>query len=675
MAPQVMTLRRYVPIARWAPAYPQAWLRADLVGGVTSWAVMVPVALAYAELAGVPAGLGLVTAFAALAAYAVFGTSRHLKVTTSSTMAVMSASLVAPLAAGDADRYLALSAALAVVVGILLLAAGLARLGFIADFLSEPVVTGFVIGLAITIIVGQLPKLLGVPGTSGSVLDQLLGVLRQLGSADLVTLAVGVGSMVLILALRRFVPIVPAPLVAVGAGIVAAIVLRSLGHPIAVVGTVETGLPSPSIPWVPLSDLAYLAAGGAGMVFLAAGESIGAGRAFGSRHGYRIEADQELLGLGAANVSSGLFGGFTVDASLSQSAAAETAGVRSQVSSLVTSTLLLATVVILAPLFSDLPMAVLAAVVMVSVASLIDIPEMRRYLAWDRSDFLLAVTALVGVVLTSVLVGMGIAVLISLVLLLYHITQPATTELGRSEDGSGGYRDVTRHPEATRVPGLLIVRVDAPLYFFNAASVESHLLVMVASATPSPAAVLLDLGASSDLDVTTTDILGGLVDELRGRGIELHVAQVKGAVRDRMRRTGLLGRIGPDRVHISTDEAVMSWRARPPLPAAVVAASPAAHDATGIDPAHLATASAAPPQLDGPSLMPPDRPVPGAAAGEMPEAQPSSWVVGATGAPEEPARSATFPSGLILGEAPPSEETSPADDVDDAAQTGPAPSR
>jgi SulP family sulfate permease len=362
---------------------------------------MVPVALAYAGLAGVPPAVGLVTAFAALAAYAVLGTSRHLKVTTSSTMAIMSASVVAPLAGGDSVRFVALSAALAITVGVILVAAGLLRLGFLSDFLAKPVVTGFVIGLAITIIVGQLPKLLGVPSVSGTVFDQIVGIIKELPETQLLTFAVGVGAIVIIVVARRFLPALPAPLLALALGIAASWAFDLAARGVSVVGEIQTGLPLPSIPRISAGDVPFLVAGAGGIVFLALGESLGAARSFAVRHGYDIDADQELIAIGGANVSAGLFGGFTVDASMSQSATAESAGARSQLSSLVTSVMLLATVLFLAPIFTPLPYAVLGAVVIMGTISLLDVTELRRYWAWRRWDLLLAVVALVGVVTPS----------------------------------------------------------------------------------------------------------------------------------------------------------------------------------------------------------------------------------------------------------------------------------
>ncbi len=457
----------YVPIVTWLPAYPADWRRADLVAALTSWGVMVPVAMAYAALAGVPPEYGLITALAALTAYAIFGTSRHLKVTTSSTMAIMSASVVGPLAGGDPDRYLALTAGLALVVGAILLVAGIVRLGFIADFLAKSVVTGFIFGLSITIIVGQLPKLLGVPGGGDGTIEQLQVLVDNLPDTNPWTLAVGIGALALILVLRAISRKIPGPLVALVLGIIAVEAFDLEVHDVSVVGEIQTGIPLPGLPNVSLLDLPFLAAGAAGIVFLAVGESLGAGRAFAARHKYEIDADQELVALGAANLSTGLFGGFTVDASLSQSATAESAGTRSQLSSIVTAALILATALLLAPLFENLPNAVLGAIVITAVLGLMDIGELRRYADTRRTDFILAMVALVAVVTTTVLVGLVVAVLLSLMLVLYRASRPYVARLGKLSGERATYVDLERHPEAEEIPGLLMLRIDAPLYFFN----------------------------------------------------------------------------------------------------------------------------------------------------------------------------------------------------------------
>jgi MFS superfamily sulfate permease-like transporter len=320
-------------------------------------------------------------------------------------------------------------------------------------------------------------------------------------------------------------------------------------------------VPTPSLPSVPISTLPTLALGALGIVFLAVGESVGAGRSYAAKHKYTIDADQEMVAIGAANLSSGMFGGFTTDASLSQTATAESAGARTQLASLVTSGLILATAVLLAPLFADLPNAVLGAIVIAAVLGLMDVAELRRYWAWRRTDFFIAMTAMVGVLLTTVLTGMVLAVLLSVAFLLYRASRPNIAALGRMPGLRATFGDLARHPDAAPVDGLVIARLDAPLYFFNANVAQAQILALVNTPVARPRAVLLDLGATADLDVTTGDMLATLVDDLQEHGVTLLLAQVKGPVRDRLRRTGLMERIGETNVHLSVTAGVAAFEA------------------------------------------------------------------------------------------------------------------
>lgn len=523
---------------------------------------MVPVALAYAGLAGVPPEVGLTTAFAAMAAYALFGTSRHLKVTVSSTMAIMSASVVADLAGGDPTAFVTLTAGLALTAGVILVAGGLLRLGFISDFLAKSVVTGFIFGLAITIIIGQMPKMLGVPGLSGPLPQQVAQLVSRVPETDPLTLAVGTTALVTILVLRRISRRIPGPLITLILGIVLTSAL-GLTDDLSVVGDVATGLPSLAIPDVPLSAIPYLILGAAGIVFLAV--EIGRRRtrlcrparvrprhrpgAAGARRRQRVERPVR---------------GFVADASLSQTATAEASGAKTQLASVVTAALVLATAVFLAPLFQNLPNAVLGAIVIAAVLSLMDVAELRRYWRWRRTDLLIALVAMVGVLLTTVLVGMLLAVLLSILFVLYQASRPRIVSIGRMPGVRAGYGDLSRHPDAEVFDGLLIVRLDAPLYYFNANVAKAQIIALVNACEPPPEEVLLDIAATADLDVTTSDMLFELVRELRGRSVDVSLAQVKGTVRDRLRRTGLMSEIGADHIYLSVGSGVTDFEARRP---------------------------------------------------------------------------------------------------------------
>ncbi len=573
-------IRRYVPIVAWLPAYDRADLRPDAIAEIVSWGVMVPVAMAYAGLAGMPPETGLITAFAAMTAYAIFGTSRHLKVTASSSVAIMSASVVVAIAAGNASNYVPMSAALAILVGLILVVAGAARLGFLSQFLAASVVTGFVIGLAVTITIGQLPALLGIPAVSGTILQKCVAIVESLDDIDPYTAILGIASAIGIVVLKRVAGRIPGALVALVVGIIVSTLLDLPEKGVAVVGQVATGIPFPSIPSIPFGDLVFLVTGAFGIVFLALAESIGAARSFGARYGYEIDPNQELIALGAANASAGLFGGFSVDASLSQSATGEAAGNRTQSASLVTAGLILATAVVLAPLFANLPLTVLAAIVITSVLGLVNIAELRRYLAWKRTDFLLAMTALGGVVFTTALTGMAIAVALSLLAILYQASRPYIAVLGRIPGEPAVFADAGRHAHAEPIPGFLLVRPNVPLTFVNADVAKDQIMDLVKALPIPPRVVVMDIGATSDLDVATTDMLSALHTDLGEGSIELRLAQVRGSVRDRMRRTGLMEIIGERHCYLSDEAAIAAPLPAPPGPAAQAADPPDA-PATG----------------------------------------------------------------------------------------------
>ena len=549
-------LNRYVPITAWLPAYPRDLLRSDIISGVTVWGVMVPVAMAYAQMAGLPPEVGLYTAFAALLGYAIFSTSRQLKVTASSTMAVMSAAVVVAMAGGDAASYVALTAALALTVGVILLLAGIVRLGFISDFLSKSVVTGFVFGLALVIAIGQLPKLLGLPSGQGDFFEQCYQLITNLSQIKPYTLVVGVSALVVIFLIKRFFPRLPSGLVALVLGILAVSIFNLDEYGVSIVGAIPTGLPTPGLPQVSLIDLPYLITGAIGIVFLAVGESLGSARSFAAKHRYEINPDQELIALGAANISAGLFQGFTVDASLSSSATADEAGARTQLSSIVTAVLIIVTLLVLAPLFYNLPNAVLGAIVIASVIGLMDVAELKRFYASNRVDFVLAMVAMFGVLTTDVLTGLLIAVFLSLLIILYRASRPYVAVLGKVPGQAATYGDVARHPENMQVPGLLIVRLDAPLYFLNANVARGQILDLVTASQPPPRAILFDLGASADLDVASLDMLKNLVRELEEAGVDVLLAEVRGRVRDRLRKASVMADIGENRIYQSVPAAV-----------------------------------------------------------------------------------------------------------------------
>jgi high affinity sulfate transporter 1 len=440
-------VRRVLPILTWLPAYDRSAVRFDLIAGATLWSLLVPESIAYAGLAGLPPEAGLYTLLATLAAYVLFGTSRHLVVAATSASAVLLATAVASVGPVNVDEYAANAAAVVLFCAGLLLLAGVLRLGFIAQFLSRPVLEGFVFGLAIFVTVKQLPKLFGIAKGEGNTLQQLGHLLTHLDETSAATLAVGAAALVLLVAAERYAPRLPGGLLALVLGIAISGALQLSEHGVAIVGTVPSGLPSVGIPDIESEDIATLMAAAAGMVLVIFSESLGVAQAFATKYGYEIDPNQELIAPGAANAGSGFVGGLAGGGSLSQSAVNEGAGARSEVSPLFASVLILVTVLFLTPLFENLPEAVLAALIIHAVARLWKFKQFRLYYREQRIEFWLGIATLAGVTLIDVLPGLLIGVLAMLLLVIYNASRPHLGVLGAVPGAPGAYGDVERHPD------------------------------------------------------------------------------------------------------------------------------------------------------------------------------------------------------------------------------------
>jgi high affinity sulfate transporter 1 len=525
--------------------------------------VLVPQAMAYAALAGVPPVQGLYAACAGLLLYASLGTSRQLNVGPSSGVAILSAATVAPIAAGNAERYLSLTALLAFIVGVVLAVAGLARLGFIAEFLAKPVLAGYMVGLALVILVGQLSSLLGIPSGSGNFFQVAWNVLTNLDSVSGWTVAVGLGSLALILVLQTFVPRLPAALIVVVAGVIAARVLDLSSHGVAELGTITASMPEISVPSISWADIQRLFAGALGLSLLAYAESIAAARTFAAKHRYEVDANRELIALGATNIGSGLLQGFAIDASMSRTSVADGAGQRSQLAGLVNLGLVVVTLALLTPFFADLPKATLAAIVIAAVLPLLKTAGLRRLYRIDKTDFAVALVCLVGVLVVGVLNGIVVAVIASLVALVYRSFRPEVAVLGRSHsqetDEDISFRDISRHHEVETFPGLVIFRFDQEVFFANATFFRNQIRDLVDSTDPPPRAVLVDATAITHIDATGLDMLTDLDEELSSESIALMFARVKGPVRDTLTRAGLTERFGPESFYPTIESALAAF--------------------------------------------------------------------------------------------------------------------
>ncbi len=519
-------------IARWLPGvatlrtYKASYLPHDLAAGLTLGAVMVPVGLAYGELAGLPLA-GLYGSMLPLLAYALFGSSRQLIVGPDTAMAALVAVAVVPLAPGDPGRLALLAAALGVMVGVLCLLGAVLRLGFVANFLSKPVIVGFMHGLAMVIAVAQLPKVLGIKSQGETTLEQAVSLLHRLGDTNGTALAIGAGTFAVILLCRRFLPMVPGAVVAlVGAGL--AVVFFHLD--VAVVGRVPTGLPGLSLPAVSLTDFEYLLPIALVAALLSFSDTVVAARAFAARNRYRIDANQELLAIGVANLVSGLSQGLPISASDSRTAVAEAAGGRTQVTSVVAAGVVAAVMLWFAGFLYHLPAAALGGLLIASAWGLCDASEFRRLWRFRGISLAGALVTLAGVVALGVLEGILIGVVFSVVLLLRALAFPPDAVLGRAAEGS--WHDMAHRPDAVPVPGLVVYRFAAPLFFANSALFRDRIEALVAAAPQPLKGVVLDGGALQDVDLMGCETLSEIYLDLEERGIRF----VFGDLRDRVKR-------------------------------------------------------------------------------------------------------------------------------------------
>ena len=527
-------------------------------------ALLVPQGMAYAELAGLPPVTGVYATMLPLIAYAVFGPSRILVLGPDSAVAPVVAAAIVPLAGEDMSERLALAGLLALLVGGMCVLGGLARLGFLTELLSKPVRVGYLAGIAAVVLVDQVPKMLGVDLDEDGFLAELAELVTSLPEADPTTLLVGVGSISVIMAFRQFAPRVPGVFVAVALAI-GAVSLFGLADDVATVGPVPQGLPSFTVPDPSLADLDRLALAAVAISLVAFADTGVLSRSYAAKLGDRVDQDQELLALGAGNVAAGFFQGFPISSSSSRTPVAEAAGARTQLTGVVGALGLGLTLVFATGLFRNLPTATLAAVVVSSVIGLVDLPALRRLLRVHRTDFVLALVAALGVALVGVLPGIGIAVALSVLTLLWRTWHPYVAVLGRIDEVKG-YHDTERHPEARQIPGLVLYRFDAPLFFANADTFRQSLIRAVTDADPPARFVVVAAEPITDVDSTAADVLVELDAQLERMGVELAFAEMKGPVKDKLVRYGLFDRIGRERFYPTVGSAVHAYLAEHDVP-------------------------------------------------------------------------------------------------------------
>jgi high affinity sulfate transporter 1 len=574
-------IKSFLPITEWLPAYQFAGLRGDIMAGLTVWAMTVPQALAYAGIAGVPPIYGLYAVPLAMLAYAVFGTSRTLSVGPESAIAIISAVTVGALAAQDVNEFIALTSLLALLTGVLFLLFGLFRLGWIASFLSQPILQGLVQGIALTVIVGQLSTIFGTETSTSqligelSTLPQVIGldiahkgfflqawaVLGTLGEANLTTAVVGVSCLVLLFIFRQYWPFAPSALIASAVAVLAVFLFSLDDLGVRVIGPVETGMVTLSVPALSLAKIVSLLPGAFAIALLGYAVSLSIATLGAEKTGESIDPDQELVGLGIANLGAAFSSGFVVCGSLSRGSTVLRAGGRSQIVSLVNAGLVILTLLFALPFFFKLPYATLSAIVVVAMYGLLDIPYLRRLYQIDKEDFAYGMATLLGVLLLGILEGVALGVVLALAVLIRQVSRPATAVLGRLP-GTNDYRDIAVHADAEAIPGLLIFRFDAPVIFPNASYFADEVLRLVAEAAAPVSEVLVPAQQINRLDSTGANRLAKLQAGLEAKGIALSFAEVKNALRESMRRAGLEEAIGPNRIYESIEDGVQAFLQR-----------------------------------------------------------------------------------------------------------------
>ena len=558
-APEPRRIARRQPFAaqsgwrRWLPGldtllhYDAAWFRHDVVAGVVLTTMLVPVGIAYAVASGVPGIYGLYATIVPLLAYALFGPSRILVLGPDSSLAAVILAVVLPLSAGDPQRAVALAGMMAIVSGALCIVAGVARLGFVTELLSKPIRYGYMNGIALTVLISQLPKLFGFSVEADGLLRQIWAIASALldGKANGAAFAVGAATLAVIFLLKGSKRMPGILIAVVGATIVVGALDLAARAGVSVLGSLPRGLPAFSIPWITYADIVPVLIGGAAVALVSFADTSVLSRTYAARTGAFVDPNQEMVGLGAANLAAGFFQGFPISSSSSRTPVAEAAGARTQVTGVV-GALAVAALLLLAPdLLQHLPTAALAAVVIASAMGLFEFADLRRIYRIQRWEFWLSIGCFAGVAVLGAIPGIGLAIVIAVIEFLWDGWRPHWAILGRAE-GVKGYHDIERHPEARQIPGLVLFRWDAPLFFANAELFHDRVLdAAVASPTPVHWLVVAAEPVTS-VDVTSADMLVELDETLHAAGIELCFAEMKGPVKDKLKRFGLFTRLGAE---------------------------------------------------------------------------------------------------------------------------------
>jgi sulfate permease, SulP family len=548
-----------IPVLDWTRDYRKDWIRPDIIAGLTASAVVIPKAMAYATIAGLPVQVGLYTAFLPMVIYALLGSSRPLSMSTTTTLAILAAAALGNVApSGDPASLAAASATLTLLVGGILVLASLLRLGFVANFISEPVLVGFKAGIGLVIVLDQVPKLLGVHFPKGTFFHNVLGIVESLPRASLATVAVGAAMVGILVALEHFLPRAPAPLIAVAAGIAGTSMLGLQAYGVRTVGQIPTGLPLPTLP--DLSLIVPLWPAALGIALMSFTESVAAGRAFARSGEPSPQPNRELLATGLANAGGALLGAMPAGGGTTQTAVNRLAGARTQLAELVTAAVTLTTMLLLAPLFALMPEAALAAIVIVYSIGMIKPAEFRTILKVRRTEFVWALIALVGVVLLGTLQGILVAIISSLVALAYQVADPAVHVLGR-KPGTNVFRPRSKeHSEDETFPGLLMLRLEGRAFFANVQRMGEKMRLLFTEAKPQ--VVILDLRSLFDLEYTALKMLMEAEREQREHGVSLWLVGLNPSVLAMVRRSPLGETLGEERMFYNLEAAVAKYQER-----------------------------------------------------------------------------------------------------------------
>lgn len=546
-----------VPILDWLPKYERSHLKLDIVAGLTAGMVVIPAALGWASVAGVPTVYGLYAAMVSLIAYFIFGTSKHLMVVPSSGPAALVGAGLAGLIFADQNQYIAAVAMLAFLAGLLLLIARLIKLGFIVNFISQTVLLGFQVGLAIFIITTQLGRILGISGASGTFPDLISYYIQHITEASLATMALAAVGFAFLYLGKRYFKKLPLKFVLILLATIAAILLPFVENGIAVVGEIPDGLPSlvlPSMGGQSLESLMYIAIGLFLIIYI---EGISISKSFARKGGYEVDTNQEFVAYGAANIVPSFFQGMPLNGSVSNTAINYESGAKTQLSGGFAAIVIILVLLFFASFFSNLPNAIIGVVIIASMVSLIDIKALRAVLAFDRLEFIFAVAAMLGVLFIGLLQGIFIGVALTMIALLYRFSKPGIKQLGRIP-GSTEYTDLDRRPDNETIPGILVLRIDGPLIFPNVARVRQDILGYVRK-SEKVELVVLSMRSAPYMDLQATDMLSTLHDELRGLGTSLKLAEATGDCRDSIKKAGLDSKFGELNPGMSVQMVIDDW--------------------------------------------------------------------------------------------------------------------